>query len=178
MRLLIVYASREGHTAKIARRIFDVAGETPNVEVTLAEVGEVLPNALTNCNAVIIAASVHFDRHPRAIVRFVRDNLAWLRAHRSAFLSVSGASMTPAGRQQAEDYVTDFLDETRWSPDRHELVAGAMPFTKYGLLIRFIIKRIAKAKGLSTDTKRDHEYTDWAALDRFARTFVARAVAA
>lgn len=79
---------------------------------------------------------------------------------------------------QAEDYVTDFLDQTRWSPDRYELVAGAMQFTKYNWFIRFVVKRIAKAKGLSTDTTRDHDYTDWNALDRFARTFVKQAIAA
>jgi menaquinone-dependent protoporphyrinogen IX oxidase len=28
------------------------------------------------------------------------------------------------------------------------------------------MKRIAKAQGASTDTSRDHELTDWEALDR------------
>jgi menaquinone-dependent protoporphyrinogen oxidase len=28
------------------------------------------------------------------------------------------------------------------------------------------MKRIARASGGSTDTSRDHEYTDWEALDR------------
>lgn len=178
MKILIVYASKEGHTAKVARRVADVAAETPGVEVVLSEVESIAPDAITSCNAVIVAASVHFDNHPKPIVRFVRDNLAWLRAHRTAFLSISGAAMTESGRNQAEDYVTDFLDQTRWSPDRWELVAGATQFTQYNWFIRFIMKRIAKAKGLSTDTTRDHEYTDWAALDRFARTFVTRAIAA
>jgi len=178
MKILIVYASKEGHTGKVARRIADVAGETSGVDVVLTEVDSVAPNAITGCDAVIVAASVHFDRHPKAIVRFVRDNLASLRSRRTAFLSISGAAMTEAGENQAEDYVTEFLDQTRWSPDCYELVAGAMPFTKYNLFIRFIIKRIAKAKGLSTDTTRDHDYTDWEAVDRFARTFVKRAIAA
>jgi menaquinone-dependent protoporphyrinogen IX oxidase len=29
------------------------------------------------------------------------------------------------------------------------------------------MKRISKQAGGATDTSRDHEYTDWAALDRF-----------
>lgn len=29
------------------------------------------------------------------------------------------------------------------------------------------MKLIAKSEGTSTDTSHDHEYTDWAALDRF-----------
>jgi len=44
-------------------------------------------------------------------------------------------------------------------------VAGALSYTKYNFLVRFVMKRIAKAQGASTDTSRDHELTDWEALD-------------
>lgn len=171
MKVLIVYASKEGQTAKIARRIGDIAAET--ADVALYEATSVPNNALGNADAVIVAAPVHFDNHPRRIARFVRNNLAWLRARRSAFISVSGSSITESGRGQAEEYVTDFLDDTRWMPDRVELVAGGMAFTKYNWLIRFIMRRIAKAKKLSTDTSRDYEYTNWEQIDRFAREFIA-----
>jgi menaquinone-dependent protoporphyrinogen oxidase len=30
------------------------------------------------------------------------------------------------------------------------------------------MKRISKKRGLPTDTSRDYEFTDWAAVDRFA----------
>lgn len=171
MKLLIVYASKTGQTEKIARRIADIAGET--AVVILRDVRNVQPGELTACDAVVIAAPIRFDHYPRAVIRFVQANVATLRSLRSALVSVSGASMTPAGRMQAEDYVTDFQDRTRWTPDRCELVGGATQFTKYNPFIRFVIRRIARAKGLSTDTSRDHEYTDWEQVDRFARAFVA-----
>lgn len=170
MKLLIVYTSKTGQTEKIARRIAGVAASTASV--SLHEVDSVPASALANCDAVIVAAPIRFDRHPRAILRFVRANLAKLQSVHSAFVSVSGSSMTPAGRMQAEDYVTEFQDQTRWTPDRCELVAGATLYTKYGPMIRFIIRRISRAKGLSTDTSRDHEYTDWDQVDRFARAFM------
>jgi menaquinone-dependent protoporphyrinogen oxidase len=34
------------------------------------------------------------------------------------------------------------------------------------------MKRIARKSGGSTDTSRDHDYTDWAALDLFVQEFV------
>ena len=34
------------------------------------------------------------------------------------------------------------------------------------------MKRITKHAGGSTDTSRDHEYTDWVALDRFIAEWV------
>jgi len=34
------------------------------------------------------------------------------------------------------------------------------------------MKRIARKSGGDTDTSRDYEYTDWAAVDDFAQRFV------
>src|SRR4051794_26181375 len=124
MKVLIVYASKEGQTEKIARRIADVAGDA--AEVTLSEVRAVPRDALAKCDAVVVAAPVHFGKYPPRIIRFVRENLELLRTKRTAFVSVSGASTTTAGRNEAEDYVVDFQDQTRWTPDQYELVAGAV----------------------------------------------------
>jgi menaquinone-dependent protoporphyrinogen oxidase len=55
-------------------------------------------------------------------------------------------------------------------------VAGALLYTQYGLLKRFIMKLIVKRQGGSTDTSVDHEYTDWAALQRFVDEFMTSAV--
>jgi menaquinone-dependent protoporphyrinogen oxidase len=41
-------------------------------------------------------------------------------------------------------------------------------YTQYGLFLRWIMKRISRRKGGPTDTTRDHDFTDWAAVDRFA----------
>lgn len=59
------------------------------------------------------------------------------------------------------------FEETGWHPTRVKPVAGALLYTKYGLLLRFVMKLIAKRAGGATDTSRDHKYTDWVALDRF-----------
>lgn len=171
MKVLIVYASKEGQTEKIARRIAGVASET--AEVALCEACAVPGDVLAESDAVIIAAPVHFENYPRRIIRFVREHLALLQSKRTAFVSVTGASMTPAGQNQAEDYVVDLQDQTRWTPDQCELVAGAVRYTQYNWLIRFVMRRISKAKGLATDTSRDYEYTNWIEVDRFARSFVA-----
>ena len=41
-----------------------------------------------------------------------------------------------------------------------------------------MMKRIVRSKpgNLSTDTSRDHEYTDWAEVERFGEDFLARLV--
>jgi len=59
--------------------------------------------------------------------------------------------------------------KTGWHPARVELVAGALPYSKYNFLIRYVMRRIAAKEGGDTDTSHDYEYTDWEAVDRFAR---------
>jgi menaquinone-dependent protoporphyrinogen oxidase len=69
--------------------------------------------------------------------------------------------------------IKTFLSETGWHPTRVLAVAGALTYSKYNFLLRFIMKRIARRAGASTDTSRDHEFTDWAAVDRALTDFVA-----
>jgi len=47
--------------------------------------------------------------------------------------------------------------------------AGATPYTRYGWFVRFMMRNIARRRGLGTDTSRDYEYTDWQAVEQFAR---------
>jgi menaquinone-dependent protoporphyrinogen oxidase len=54
-----------------------------------------------------------------------------------------------------------------------ELVGGAMAYTRYDPVTRWIIKLINRRKGGPTDTSRDHEFTDWTAVALFARRFAA-----
>ena len=73
--------------------------------------------------------------------------------------------------------MTQFLEQAQWRPDHVELIAGALLYTKYNFLKRFLMRRISGSEGGDTDTSRDYEYTDWAAVERFAEMF-AREVAA
>jgi menaquinone-dependent protoporphyrinogen oxidase len=52
-----------------------------------------------------------------------------------------------------------------------KFVAGALPYTRYNWLKRWIMRRIVAKAGGDTDTTRDFEYTDWEDLRAFARTF-------
>ncbi|HKB80168.1 MAG TPA: flavodoxin domain-containing protein [Thermoanaerobaculia bacterium] len=170
-RLLIVYATTDGQTARIARRIADVAGIDADTECRIYDVGEVRPEAIGWCNRVILAASVHFGRHQRAMLKFVRRHGDALSALPSAFVSVSGASSSPKTAAEAARYTEDFMRRSGWRPERIETVAGAYLYTRYNALVRFMVRRSAALSHLDTDTRRDFEYTDWDQVDRFTREF-------
>jgi menaquinone-dependent protoporphyrinogen oxidase len=176
--ILIVYATREGHTRKIAEHITN-ALRARGLEVHVhdaAEPGHVDPAGFST---VVLAGSLHVGRHERELVHFVRKHRSALERVPSIFLTVSLAeagaedpNRTPEDRARfAADVagtVARFASETGWHPGRVVPVAGALAYTRYNPLVRFVMKQIARRVGASTDTSHDHEYTDWVSLDRLA----------
>jgi menaquinone-dependent protoporphyrinogen oxidase len=50
-------------------------------------------------------------------------------------------------------------------------VAGAIPYSRYGLLKRWVMQYMSRQAGVKTSPKQDYEYTDWEALRGFAVEF-------
>jgi menaquinone-dependent protoporphyrinogen oxidase len=178
----IFYATREGQTRRIAEHVAATLGSRGfGVEVSNVQVGGRTVN-LREYAAVILAASVHAGEHEREMVKFVKEYRVQLECLPAAFLSVTlsqaGAERPTAtpeerGRFSAdvEKMLSHFYEETGWHPHCVKRVAGALLYTKYGMLMRFVMKWIAKKAGAETDTSRDYEYTNWAALDSFTNEF-------
>ena len=174
-RILILYGTSYGQTAKIARHMADLltaSGET----VTLVDASN-QPHGLTprEFDGVIVGGSIIRGRHQKGVRRVVHVHWDVLNAMPSAFFSVSGAAASPdqAVRAEARRFVDAFLGETGWDPPLSETIAGAMAYTRYNPIVRWIVKRASKPAGGPTDTSRDHEFTDWAQVDRFVEAFEA-----
>ncbi len=178
--VLVVYASRNGQTRKIAERIATVLRvRRHSVELLDAE----HPRQgldLERFQAVFIGSPIHAEGYLRPIVRFVQEYRPALERVPTAFFSVGLAivSKKTDGRAQTMQIVDRFMKQTGWHPRRIELVAGALLYTKYNFLVRFVMRRISRSEGGDTDTSRDYEYTDWNAVDRFAQDFVDQITAA
>ena len=67
----------------------------------------------------------------------------------------------------------EFLNTCDWAPDHKTILAGGLPYRKYGWLMRLLMKRIVRKSGGDTDTSQNHEYTDWAQVEQFAANFTA-----
>jgi menaquinone-dependent protoporphyrinogen oxidase len=173
--ILIVYGTRYGQTAKIAERIADVLMANGDAATIVHAHKKSLPgnHTFAEFDGVIVGASVIRGRHQGAVARFVRTNLARLTTLPSAFFSVSGAAAgsKPGDAARAQGFVDEFLAQTRWRPSMTERFGGAMAYTKYGRILRWVTKRTSEREGGPTDTSRDHEFTDWEQVERFARAF-------
>ena len=172
-RVLLLYGSTEGQTAIVSERIADVLSEAGH-EPTLIHAKH-LPDDLTvsDYEAVVVGASIHMGKHQRYITRFVREHADELNRLPSAFFSVSlsAAQETEEGWETARELLEEFLDDTGWNPDSTAVVPGALRYSQYGRIKRFIMKRIASRQGDDTDTSRDYEYTDWDEVEGFATDF-------
>jgi menaquinone-dependent protoporphyrinogen oxidase len=173
-KILILYETTDGHTARIAHFIAGVVSGEGH-EPVIHRATELPAGFSTQAfDAAILGASVHQGKHQTSVGDFIRANLAWLARIPSAFFSVSlvVTGHREEDRLEARRLAEEFVQETGWHPLRIATIAGALLYTKYGLLKRLIMKRIVKKAGGDIDTSTDHVYTDWSSVTAFAEEFL------
>ena len=170
-RILVIFATTDGHTRKVAQRI----GETfrdQRIEVDVVEAGtcDVTPNDYA---AVVVCASVHAGGYQRAVAHWVIGHVDALQRKPTAFVSVCLGILQedPKVAEELGAIIGRFLTATGWQPAIIKKVAGALLYRQYGLVKRWMMKRIVARAGGDIDTSRDYEYTDWEDLRAFAKVF-------
>ena len=171
-RLLVAFDTIEGQTRKIADYIANRVVRGGH-DVCVTDVVELSQGTVPEgFDGVIIGASIHLGRHSKRFVDFVISRRLWLEGLPVAFFSVSlSAGGTAQEQQEAQGYLDDLLKQTEWKPQAATTVAGGLRYRKYGIWKRIMMKRISQKAGRDTDTSRDHDYTDWQAVDRFTDAF-------
>jgi menaquinone-dependent protoporphyrinogen oxidase len=179
MRILILFATIEGHTRKIVEHISSMLKEAGHEVRAINATAEPTMPAADEFDATIIAAPVHVGTFPAPMRRLVKANAETLMARPGAFVSVSLAAASSEEKELAEvgEYVEEFSKETGWWPVSIHHAAGALKYTEYDFFRRWMLKRIVAKEGGPTDTNQDYEFTDWDALDRFVANFVEQAPA-
>jgi menaquinone-dependent protoporphyrinogen oxidase len=173
MKILVLYHSYDDQTARIASRMGEVIGAAGHA-VTVQRFGG--PGALDLLNrydAVLVGGAIRYGHHERALEREIRKHAPELSARPNAFFSVCLSAGGPGYKPKAcRRYIDEFRKSTAWDPGEAVSFAGALQWSKYrNPFIRFMMKLIVGFSGGETDTSRDYEYTDWAAVDRFAVAF-------
>ena len=169
-RILLIYGTGHGQTAKIARRLarrfedggarVDVFwGKNLSVEATFRDY-----------DVVVLGSSVHMQKHHDYIEEFARAHAPFLNTVPSAFFSVSAArgSDEPEAIREAQSIVDDFRTRSGWDPHLTETLAGGLPYTRYGPITKNVMQLISRLNDGETDCSRDWEYTNWTRVDEFA----------
>jgi menaquinone-dependent protoporphyrinogen oxidase len=173
-RVLVLYGTTEGHSAKVAAAAADTLRKG-GLDIEVVDAATERPDAEPYA-AVVIVASVHQGDYQAAVVDWTRRHARALNAVPTAFVSVSlGVLQSDPKVQQDSNAIRDrFLERTGWKPTAMTAVAGALMYSRYSFLQRALMKRIAAEAGGDTDTSRDHEYTDWKDLAAFTRRFATK----
>jgi menaquinone-dependent protoporphyrinogen oxidase len=173
MNILILYGTTEGQTAKIAERMAEILRQKEHNVTAWSGKNIATSFSTDSYDAAIIGGSIHMGRYPAYLNTFVSKHRDWLNTVPSAFFTVCMGirSKRSESREEAAAYSENFIKETNWHPALTATFAGAVKYTQYNFITRFIMKRISKQEGGSTDTSRDHEYTDWDAVTRFTEQF-------
>ena len=163
----ILYSSSEGQALRVAERLrgqlLDVGFRVQFEDVK----GAVM---MQRPDAIVLVASIHGGKHPSVAAKYVRDNIKIFRGVPTGFISVS-LRASEADRTVAQEYVSDFLWDTGWKPDVTATIAGALRYTQYSFVKKFVIRSIASRNGLPTDTSQDYEFTDWDEVAAFGNAF-------
>ena len=172
-RAVIIVASEDGQSTKIALRLGDLLRER-GVEVAIRDGAR--PDAgehLTAYDGVVIGSAIHYGHHAKPIHELVKGHRAILASRHTAFFSVSlsagGPSRDPAA---AKSYLEAFTAETGWKPDQAASFAGAIRHSQYGILKTLMVRLSLRKSG--APEAGDHEYTDWNAVTAFADAFAKR----
>ena len=175
MKYLIVYATTEGQTRKIAHFIEKCIKELGHT-ATIADASD-NPPPPNEYDAVLIGASIHMHKYQTPVVHYVKRNVAVLNKLPSAFFSVclAVASDLEEEHKEAEKITAEFLEQAGWKPLMATQIAGALKYLEYDFFKRLVMKMIAKKEGRPTDTSQDYEYTNWDEVKKFVNTFVIKA---
>jgi menaquinone-dependent protoporphyrinogen oxidase len=167
-RILVLYGTTQGQTAKIAE-VLAAQMRARGTDVDLIDAAAHSP-APDDYTAVVVAASVHAGGYQRSVEGWVRAHAAALHSRPTAFVSVCLGVLQhdPGVDRELKTIIDRFLAATGWRPDATKIVAGALPYTKYNWWTRLAMKRIVRKAGGDVDTSRDYEYTDWDEVRRIA----------
>lgn len=169
--VLIVYFSRGGHTARIARRI----AQTIVTEGCLAEVMDVIEadhEGVTweKYDLVILGCPIRYGRYPKAFMQFVSAHHSKLCSVPHSFFNVSGiarsaASALPGGNR----YMLHFLKISPWKPKDVQCFAGNIDYPHYNYVDKQLIRLIMLISGGPTDTRETTDFTNWESVKTYAR---------
>lgn len=169
-RALVVYATSEGHSALVAERIAEALRKT--IDVVDLRLAAQVPDP-SAYDAVVAGGPVHAAHHDKALVHWLETYAQEVNAKPSGLFQVSLTSTNDdeTHTREARDLLVGLEEKTGFDPDVVGMFAGAVLYTRYGWFKRRLMRHIVAKEGGDTDITQDYDYTDWDAVERFARDF-------
>jgi menaquinone-dependent protoporphyrinogen oxidase len=125
---------------------------------------------LDNYKTIIIGASIRYGKYRKEVYSFVEDNIQILNMRENAFFSVNVVARKPEkSTPNTNPYLKKFLSNIKWEPKNLGVFAGKIEYPKYKFIDKYAIKFIMWITKGPTDTSKTYEFTNWKAVEDFAR---------
>lgn len=172
MKTLIVYASIEGQTRKIADHLADRLTAAGHEVANFNAMDRTAEVSVVPFDHIVLAASVHERMHPKPFEVFLSGNAEQLSTKPTLLVSVSMSAAFPEGADEAMDYVEELSMRTGLTPNDVYCAAGAIKLAKYDYYATQVLRHVVLRDREFDATQTDHEFTDWKALDERIDAFV------
>ncbi len=167
--VIMVYSTTDGHTLKICKRVQALIEEQGHT-VTITELKPGAGIDLGPYDRIVIGASIRYGKHRPEVADFIERNVESLQSKPSAFFSVNAVARKPEKRDpDTNPYVRKFLQRISWQPPLVGVFGGKIDYPKYGFVDKMMIRFIMWMTKGPTDPNSVTEFTDWDAVDAFAR---------
>jgi menaquinone-dependent protoporphyrinogen oxidase len=175
--VLVLYWSRGGHTARIARRICEGVAEAGG-RGEMMDLGEATHEGVDwgRYDVVALGAPVLYGSYHKDVFAFVAQQRASLEAKPSSFFNVSVVARTPEKATiEGNRYMQKFLQLSPWRPQDLKVIAGKVDYPSWAWHERFMIRLIMKYTHGPTDPRAVIDYTDWDDVRSYAKHLLALA---
>ncbi len=173
----VLYQSRNGHTARVARAIAEsivaAGGRAERMDLVEAQREGLDWDAY---DAVAVGAPVLYGNYDKRVYAFVAAHRARLEARPSSFFNVSVVARTPAkATVEGNRYMQKFLQRSAWKPRDLKVIAGKVDYPNWPWHERLAIQLIMKMTHGPTDPTAVIDYTDWDDVAAYGRHLLALA---
>jgi menaquinone-dependent protoporphyrinogen oxidase len=169
--VLILYMSRGGHTARVARRLCESI-EAAGGRATMMDLVEAGHEGVDwpRHDVVALGAPVLYGSYDRSVFDFVQRHRAELEARPNSFFNVSVVARVPEKSTVAGNrYMQKFLQLSPWQPRDLKVIAGKVDYPSWPWHDRFMIRLIMKMTHGPTDTRAVIDYTNWDDVSAYGR---------
>ncbi|MCL6271858.1 menaquinone-dependent protoporphyrinogen IX dehydrogenase [Sansalvadorimonas sp. 2012CJ34-2] len=170
---LVLYASHDGQTARIAKAIQDEMAAS-GLDVKLQNLDELTPDFDPSAfGSFLITAPIRYGYHLPVARKFIQTHCDLLNKTPSGFLSVNLTARKPEKQDPMTNrYMVKFLKKSSWKPGYLGVTAGSLLYSRYNFFDSIMIQLIMKITKGSTDASKDIEYTDWSKVSGFAQGYI------
>jgi menaquinone-dependent protoporphyrinogen oxidase len=161
--VLVLYMSRGGHTARIARRICEGVVEAGG-RAEMMDLNEAVHEGVEwgRYDVVALGAPVLYGTYDKSVFAFIAAHCASLEAKPSSFFNVSVVARTPEkATVEGNRYMQKFLQLSPWRPRDLRVIAGKVDYPSWPWHERLMIQMIMKYTSGPTDPRTVIDYTNW-----------------